>query len=412
MTHRIVRADGRRLKLLAIPAPYRAWLSISNDPDHTTHDSWRELDQVIWQDLKLPLADSFFVVNYNEQIPGQVNLRDHPEILKAHDHDTMHTWGDFLGTSKIKFDRQHAVEALELIRKLSIEPRVWTDHSGFEGNLLHRATRKAVPTSVDAAGHCYDNLTYSLDLIRNAGVRYVWDGGRTGVIGQDRKLSRIQHYAATTNRRSSAIAKAAADRLGRPIWKTVKAQLFDYRQGENGQYDLQEFPDGQRFYRFQRFGRWKDADIDGLAKTLSQHFIEQLLHVNGTAVIYTHLGKRKADRLSESTHIPPDTLDAFKRLAKLHASGDLKLSGTGKLLDYLVLRDHAVLAGGIDFRPDGVRFQDLTAEDLRGHAFAVQCPQGSFHVRCNGQEISHEVSDLGRGVFQITFPDDRSSTNP
>lgn len=404
MKYRFARSANRRFRLLAVPAPYNAWLTISNDPDHTTLSAWDELHQLIWQELQLPLSDSFFVVNHNESLPDQVNLSEHPQILMAHAHDTMHTWGDFIHNTKVRFHRPHAVEALELIRRLGETPLIWTDHSGFEGNLIHRASRKPVPESVDSAGHRYVNHTYTLDLIHQAGVRYVWDGARTRIVGQDRQLSRFQHYLATTAVKPYAAIKATADMIGRPLWSAVKAQVFDYRRDDNRQYDGHSFPGDLQFYRFRRYGSWKDADIDGLSRTLSSPFLAQLIQAGGTCVVYTHLGKRKAARMGDAVHVPPDTVAALRQLAKLYVDKKLMLSGTAKLLDYLVLRDHAHLENGIDFRPDGIRFESMTRADLTPHAFAVYSKSGDFDVKCNGEDVQCDVVELRDGIFRIEFP--------
>lgn len=401
--HSLVSA-GRKLGLLAVPPPYRSWLTISNDPDFTTIERWRQLHQLIWEELQLPFADAFFISNHNETLPEQVNVQDYPEILQAHPHDTMHTWGDFQDCRSHRFCREDAVQGCEILRHHDIVPRVWTDHSNFSGNLIHRASRKAVPVSVDSSGHEYPNFEYMLDLVRAAGVRYIWDGKLTKTIGQDRHVSLLEWYTARSSNRWISHARAVADLVAKPLWKVVDARAFDYVPVNNRQYEPHSFPDGQTFYRFARFGQWPHADIDGLSKVLARDFIDRLLTIGGTCVVYTHLGKPRADRVDDPQHVPPSTVQALEYLALLYRQQDLMLSGTARLIDYLVLRDHVVVGDRIDFRPDGVRFETLTPTDLAGFSFGVQSDSGNIEVSCLGVPTPCRIEQFGKRIYCITFP--------
>lgn len=403
MQWRVIKSNGDRIRMLAIPPPYRAWLTISNDPDFTTYAIWRQLDEFIWKELALPLADSFFLVNHNESLPEQVDLQRHPEIVKSHPHDTMHTWGDYLQSRKIRFSRDCASEGLAQMQKLHLSPRVWTDHSGFEGNLIHRATHAASRFTQDSAGHMYENFNYTLDLIRQAGVRYVWDGEAKKIIGQDREIGRTEHYRNSTRNRLKATLRATADWAFAPSTRLIGMDYFTYRLRKNLQYERHSFPDDQVFYRFRRFGLWKNADIDGLAESISPINIDHLIRVGGTAVVYTHLGKPKVERLGDAQHIPRATAKALQNLASQFQNKRLMVSGTADLLDYLVLRDHAVLTKDIDFRPDGIRFAKLTPNDLTPFSFGIFSSQDHFRVLCNGQETNAIVEPQGDGYFRIAF---------
>ena len=54
-----------RLKVCKIPFPYKAILSISNDPDNTTIESWHEINNFIFNELKLNWANIVFPINKN-----------------------------------------------------------------------------------------------------------------------------------------------------------------------------------------------------------------------------------------------------------------------------------------------------------------------------------------------------------
>ena len=161
---------NERNGLLRFPPPYRCWLAISNDPDGTTWPQWEQLHSLIWEKLKLPISDSFFLYNVSERYPDQVSVDKYPEILSAHPHDTMHTWGDFCDTRLRIFTRDDAEHGLELMREHGLRPLVWTDHASFAGNLLHNAVVRAQPILEDRSGRSCENFNYSLDLIEQAGA--------------------------------------------------------------------------------------------------------------------------------------------------------------------------------------------------------------------------------------------------
>ena len=244
--------------ILSHPWPYKAWLAIANDPDNTLIEDWRELDKFIWQELQLPFADSVFVESHNKNLPGQVNLSDHPELARAHPIDTVHTWGDYMHGGRRGFDREDALRAMDLLAQYNLEPQVWTDHASFQGNLLHNFQGGGIPWTEDRSGHRYENYFYTLDLILELGVHYAWDG---------------------TIERSFDRRKATALRP-------------------------QTFTDGNKLQVFTRYGTWQDADIDGLANLLSETHVQSMLDEGGAYVLYTHLGKRPAQRLNDTRHIP------------------------------------------------------------------------------------------------------------
>jgi hypothetical protein len=400
------------LGLLAYPPPYRCWLAISNDPDGTSLQAWEELHQLIWRELALPFEDSFFLCNYNLRWPDQVNVRDHPAILAAHAHDTMHTWGDYTQTPWRRFNRQDASEGLQILKRHGVVPRVWTDHANFTGNLRHRAMCKAMPVIADASGHTFENVDYTLDLIWEAGVRYIWDGELTTLIGQDRPVAHDEWYALQCQSLSRGKLYAWADRLGRPLWRRVQAGLFSYRPNANTQYFRHTFPDRRTLYCFRRYGFWSLADIDGFGEVIAPHVIDRLIAVGGTSIVYTHLGKRRADRMRDRQHVPCHTAKALRALVHRQAKGEVMLSSTSRLMDYLVLRDHAHVEDGcIDFRPDGIRFDALTACDLEGFSFGVYAREGGVKVHVDALPVSCRVEECGDRIYRITFGSVASGDN-
>ena len=402
--YRTVASSTPSLALLAYPPPYRCWLTVSNDPDATTIDVWRELHAFIWEELNLPFADSFFLRSFNENFPGQVNLQDNPGIISAHHHDTIHGWGDYHSSRTRRFSRDDAVEGLRLLTELGVKPLVWTDHARMSGNVLQHAEAKMMPVLVDATGHPYKNFEYSVDLIREAGIRYIWAGVEPAIFGQDRTLNRREWYQRTRISHWRRTALAIADQLLIPVSKYLNPAIFSYRSNNNRQYQQFTFPDGSSFYTFRRYGRWDLADIGGFGKIIAPAEIRKLVASRGTAIVYTHLGKPSRIRDVSPGFIPVHTRDSLRNLAALHKEGIVNLSSTSHLLDYLVIREHAeVTDKQINFRPDGIRFTTLRANDLKPHLFGVCCRREDFTITCDGMGIEFSLQRVADGVFQVRF---------
>lgn len=390
----------------ALPYPYKAWLALSSDPDNTLWPDWQELHRVIWKELGLPFADSFFIRSYNQHLKGQVDLHDHPEILAAHPHDTMHTWGDFMFGREKSFDRSDAEVYIAHLQRLGIKPRVWVDHSMFVGNMLHVHSYGSTPEFTDASGHRYSNPLYTLDLAHTAGVRYIWDGTITPVVGQDRPISLWRTHK---ERRASAKAAlgnylkhVAGERLG-------VGQSFRDQFPGNAAYCVRKFADGRSLYVFPRYGHWAKADIDGLGDLLAPDRMSELIREGGTCIAYTHLGKRPVDRMNAPTHVPANTVAALRGVKERFDQRELMVSSVSDLLDQLVLRDHIAVdvpRNTITFKADGIAFTTIDAAALAGRSFSFMSkgldPE-KLRVCGTSDDLQARVALHGPGSFTLHF---------
>lgn len=351
---------------------------------------------MIWKELELPFADSFYVRSYNQQLPGQVDLHGHPEILSAHEHDTMHTWGDFMFSGEKSFVRADAEAHLRVLQQLGSRPRVWIDHSMFVGNMIHFHRYGSTPRFTDASGHAYSNPLYTLDLVHEAGVRYLWDGTITPIIGQDRPISLWHIHRERSDRWSKALANLilhlAAALLG--VGRSFREQF-----PPNDGYRPMCFEDGRWLYTFPRHGQWMKADIDGLGDLLSTERINRLMRSGGIMIAYTHLGKRPVDRMQDPVHIPARTVAALRHLKKRHADRELMLSSTSALLDYAVLRDHIRIdtkAKTIEFQADGIAFSTVGPKELAGRSFTVRVDPRTMRVRGTAGDLHPRIEVHGQ----------------
>ncbi len=393
------------IEMFAYPHPYKAWLCISNDPDNTNLDNWRQLDAFIWKELKLPFGDAIFLKSFNQNLPDQVSFESNKEILTAHPHDSLHFWGDYQHARKRAFDRTDAEEAAKTLKQNNFTPRVWVDHSNSRANFIHASTEGSRPVVKDSSGVEYTNFMYSLDIAYNCGIRYIWYGDITPHIGQDTEFS----YTEYLKSHEVSSAKRSFYSLLKPVLKGPRLKkLIPAVKHNNQQIWPHRFPDGRTLYCFNRYGTWPDADIDGLALVISSEQINDLLNRQGTCVVYTHLGKRKPNRNNEAEHIPPATKKALQNLADLYRQKQLMLSPISSLLDYLVLRNNVTYNTGLnqlEFKSDGIRFEKLTQEDLKAHTFSFYAGKAFAGVKTvvDGNAITSQVKETEPGIYSVTF---------
>lgn len=387
--------------ILKYPYPFKAWLTMANDPDNTVIEDWKELHSFIWEELALPFGDSLFVRTFNANLPDQVSLETNPEIGKAHHHDIIHTWGDYMHGRRRGFDRDDAIEAAETLTKAGIQPRVWIDHASFVGNMIHGTDKGAKDKLVDSSGHVYQNFVYSLDVAKSLGIRYIWNGEVSDIVGQDRKLAFADHKVQSGGSRIKASAKS--------VLQQVPGIRRGYVAPDNSQYHRRKFPDGSELYCFKRYGTWKDADIDGLHNLINPDKVDELLEKGGTAIVYSHLGKRHPSGADRKNHIPDSTRSDLKNLKDKFDAEELMLSDISGMLDYLVLRDNVQVrneGSEIEFCSDGIRFEKLTLEDLKGKSFSF----GKRHlksskptVKLDGDVVEVEIIENTDNVVTIKF---------
>jgi len=393
--------------ILKYPFPYKSWFTIANDPDNTLIEDWHELNQFLWNTLDLPLSNSLFIKSFNHNLPDQVNLIDHPEIL-SQKHDIIHTWGDYMHSRNLGFDRKDAIEACEILKKSAIEPKVWIDHSQFIGNLLHSSNKGSIPQTRDASGIVYKNYVYTLDLIKKIGIRYIWDGKITDVVGQDRIISPSKYFINKSTFSIKAVVKIILYHMLRS--KRIRNRLH-LNIPCNKQYFPLTFPDGNTLYCFRRYGTWKDADIYGLGKILAPNIIDSLLESESTMVAYTHLGKRPVSKTDESFHIPDETKRSLDYIKKKYERKELMISPISEMIDYLVIRDNIKLLTQkniIKLIPDGIRYQNIAQSDLTGKKFSFknnnQFNLEKIKIQSKNTTLKFDtVVEKDKNVFSIIF---------
>jgi hypothetical protein len=338
------------ISLLRFPFPFKAWMTISNDPDNTCINAWQELNDLIFSEYNLPWANSIFISNHNLNIPEQVNLTEHPQI-SSQPTDTLHTWGDFVHAGRRGFSREDAEEAIEMLKKYNIQPRVWVDHSRFSGNLINNSQLGQTPFHVDGSGTAYKNHEYTLDLVKKVGIAYVWNGHLTQTVGQGRPLTWGEYL-----RRFNKLNLRKYLRILGP-GEMLNNYLIQPRT----------FEDGNKFYVFPRYGTWREAHIEALPSLINQTVLDELIRCEGAMIAYTHLGKTTEKKFELSEPVK----DVFRTIRKNLDEKRINFSSVSTLLDYTVLSSHIQIKDhSIHFMPDEIRFPELSISDLTPHTFS------------------------------------------
>jgi hypothetical protein len=111
---------------------------------------------------------------------------------------------------------------------------------------------------------------------------------------------------------------------------------------------------------YSRRGHGSDATAAGLAESLRPEVIDQLIRNEGAMIIYTHLGKNDGPPF-----LPPKTVASLRNLARVHQEGDVLVTTSSRLLNYVVNRDYLnyeVVTSG-----DGLEIKIRTISDpVRG----------------------------------------------
>ena len=266
---------------------------------------------------------------YFDMPPGQFAYwntddagRDMVDALITSGHiDCLHSFGDLATT------RAHVERALAALERLPRRLAVWIDHA-------------TAPTNFGAdimqgSGDVKSSPAYHADLTIGYGIRYVWRGRVTSVIGQEvpPRLDGVwssRHPLASARTLAKEAVKQALGRRG-----SIKYAMHP----ANRVLRQAQLRDDQPVIEFLRcnpsWGGVSHADTaDGLAGVLTDSFLDRLVARQGVCVLYTHLGKSR----DPGRRFPPETVAALKRLAERFRRGEILVLTTRRLLDYLAMR--------------------------------------------------------------------------
>jgi hypothetical protein len=325
------------VSLRAWPYPYRAGLAICSDLDETpSADDYFEMvrflntseetrfgpgiDLEVGNTIYFDMPPSQFSY-WNGDDAARARVR---ELIRAGYVDCLHSFGDLATT------RAHAGRALDELARHGCDLKVWIDHavapSNFGGDIMC------------GSGDVQGAAAYHADLTHAFGIRYVWRGRVTSVIGQDvdRQLAGIagwEHPVASGLTLAKEAAKGLLARGGSPKYAPHKPNAVLWpsalRSGEPVMEFLRSNPS------------WAGISVhetaDGLGEVLSESMLGRLAGRSGACVLYTHLGKIRGPerRLNDTTR------RGLARLAAKAKAGEILVTTTRRLLDYCRVRKDA-----------------------------------------------------------------------
>ena len=313
-----------------IPYPYRAMLAICSDLDETTdRHAYMEIMRYLnttgqtsmGEGLGLEVGNSIYFdmpprqfSYWNTDEEGRAMIRT---LIRSGHIDCLPSYGD-LGTT-----RAHAERALEELSRHGCRMEVWVDHATAPSNFSADIMR--------GAGDIPGSTVFHADITYDFGVRYVWRGRVTSIIGQNVP----RNFGGLFN--------------GKHLFSSTKAVAKEFTKGilaiaGNGKYAMHgpneilretELRSGQHVREFIRSNPYwggveNGATPEGLSDVLVEKVLEKLVDRNGISILYTHLGKitNKRELFSKKTR------NALMTLRTFSSENKILVTTTRRLLKY------------------------------------------------------------------------------
>lgn len=382
------------LALRQIPYPYKALLAICSDLDETPHrQTYRETVRFLnsthttsmGPGVGLETGNTIYFdmpprqfAYWNTDEAGRAMLRT---LIQSGHVDCLHSFGD-LATS-----RADAARSLDDLAQHGCRLQVWIDHAVAPSNFGADIMR--------GSGDVPDHPAFHADLTCAYGIKYVWKGRITSVIGQRaaRRLAGIysaRHPLDSAATISRELAKGALARLGQEKYRMHHA---------NDVLRRVRLRNGAPVYEFLRSNpHWggvsRGETAAGLSSVLTDTFLDTLEARRGSCVLYTHLGKVP----DAQRPLPPATCAALRRLAQRQADGRVLVTTTRRLLGYAhATRNVTVVASRAGDWQDvdvtlGHDSPAASETDLAGLSIYVDDPAHT-RVRVHGREVPRFVAN-------------------
>jgi hypothetical protein len=268
-----------------------------------------EVGNTIYFDMA---PDQFAYWNTDER--GREMVR---ALIRSGHIDALHSFGDHATT------RAHAERALTDLAGHGCRLSVWIDHAvaptNFGADIMH------------GHGDIPGDAAYHADLTRAFGIRFVWRGRVTSVLGQNvpRRLRGIW-------RRGHAVESAVT--MAKEAAKGALAACGQTRYAIHGANSILRdgtLRDGQPVLEFLRSNpHWggvsRGDTAGGLAEVLTGTMLRQLVERRGVCILYTHLGKT----MNSKEPFEKPTRDALLGLARFRDDGQVLVATTRRLLGY------------------------------------------------------------------------------
>jgi hypothetical protein len=311
-------------------------------------------------------------------------------LISSRHIDCLHSYGDNACR------REHAERVIAELERYGCKLKVWVDHSISPSNFG--------PDIMCGQGDVPTSTAYHADITTAYGIRYVWRGRTTGILGQNAPVNASvlaamfepRHPYASTRTLCKETAKVVLGHFSRPRWQMHAA---------NDVCRPSRLRDGRPIWEFMRadpfWGGQSHADnADGISHVLTRKMLDLLVRRRAVWVLYTHLGKVT----DPQEPFGQAARDGLRLLKAYHDSGAVLVTTTHRLLRYLTVRDclryrvertgarWVVTFETIDDPVEGPRppmldeLQGLTLETPRSDVLEVRLGTGES-VRCTSATL-------------------------
>lgn len=379
-----------KAQLRRFPYPYKAMVAICSDLDGTLSlDHYLGIVRFLNSEQQTPagqgiglevgnsiyfdMPDSQFAY-WNTDDSGRAIVR---ELIKSGHIDCFHSFGDLAET------RQHAERALCDLEEHGCRLECWVDHSIAATNFGSDIMR--------GSGDVVGSPAYHADITYEHGVRFVWRGRVTSIIGQDRRRSIWNNVSP---KHPIASARTTAKEIGKGVLAKVGNAKYALH-GDNALARRTRLRDGNTVYEFLRCNpHWKGVTAgdtaDGFSEILTEKLLDCLVRRRGTSILYTHLAKT----VDKRRIFGQETVKALHVLAEFSDRKDVLVTTTRRILGFwvtsrLITASHS-LEGGVDsvrIDTSPVREANMPCE-LDGLSFYVR-DSSTARIIVDGAEVAN-----------------------
>lgn len=336
-----VHSSLQYVSLRKFPYPYKAAISISSDVDRNeTLDEYMNISNYLntnqmtsmGKGLGLEIGGSFFFWEPKDQSISY--FMGQPEVthaiieqIKSGYIDILHSYG-----KKPDFKREDAIAAITELKNNNLKIDVWIDHERSVSNMGDDVTF--------GYGDHLDSDAYHADVTIRYGIRYVWLGRVTMIVGQSVPITPKNF----TSIYDPKYPIESAMNVSKEFMKNLLANLGIrkyYVQKYNDLVTVKNLDDSQKVYEFVRFDNYwmgvgTGANANRLSYVISKKTLDRLKDIEGYMIVYTHFGVKT----DNSLYIPTGTQSALVNLANEYRMGNIYVTTTSKLLNYHVMHKY------------------------------------------------------------------------